>query len=137
MGRRKAKIGMKIAATVAVLFGALTIWSGGHVLFGGPEVKAAIGNTVSFVLWFNFGAGFVYIAAGAGLYLGRIWAAWLAVLIAVSTLIVFAAFGIHVINDGLYENQTVGAMALRSLVWIAIAVIAVRARIVRRTEIVS
>jgi hypothetical protein len=40
---------------------------------------------------------------------------------------VFAAFGLHVVAGGAFEARTVGAMALRSLVWVAIAVAACRA----------
>jgi hypothetical protein len=109
------------------MFGALTVFSGGRALFGGPEARIAVGNAVPFVLWFNFLAGFAYIAAGIGLWLHRPWAARLALLIALATLVVFAAFGIHVAQGGAYETRTVAAMTLRSLVWIAIAATAWRA----------
>ena len=42
---------LRIAAGVAVLFGLLTIGSGGRVLFGGPAAAAAAGDAVPFVLW--------------------------------------------------------------------------------------
>jgi hypothetical protein len=118
---------LRIAAVVALMFGALTVFSGGRALFGGPEARIAVGNAVPFVLWFNFLAGFAYIAAGIGLWLHRPWAARLALLIALATLVVFAAFGIHVAQGGAYETRTVAAMTLRSLVWIAIAATAWRA----------
>lgn len=35
-----------------------------------------------------------------------------------------SAFGVHVLFGGAYEMRTVGAMALRSLVWIVIAIVA-------------
>ena len=38
----------------------------------------------------------------------------------------FAAFGLHVAQGGAYETRTMGAMILRSVVWIAIAWIARR-----------
>jgi hypothetical protein len=93
---------LRIAAVVAVAFGALTILSGGTALFGGPEARAAVGDAVPFVLWFNFLAGFAYVAAGIGLWL-------------------------HVAAGGAFEPRTVGAMMLRSLVWLAIAILAWRA----------
>ena len=43
-------------ALVAILFGAVTIAAGGRTLMGGVEARAAAGNIVSFVLWFNFAA---------------------------------------------------------------------------------
>jgi hypothetical protein len=115
------------AAVVAVLFGALTIWSGGHALFGGTAARAAVGNAVGFVLWFNFLFGFFYMLAGVGLLLWKRWAAWLSAAIAITTLFVFAAFAWHVAAGGAFEMRTVWAMMLRAGVWIAIAVPACRA----------
>ncbi len=54
---------------VAVAFGLLTIKEGGTILFGGEAARAAAGNYVPFVLWFNFLAGFAYVVAGIGLWL--------------------------------------------------------------------
>ena len=111
---------------VALLFGLLTIVSGGRALFGGEAARQAVGAAVPFVLWFNFGAGFAYVAAGIGLLRRSRWSAWLSALIAALTLIVFFMFGLHVLTGGAYEMRTVGAMALRSIVWIAIALFAWR-----------
>lgn len=122
---------LRAAAVVAVLFGLATIASGGNTLFGGTAARQAAGAYVPFVLWFNFLAGFGYVAAGAGLWLARRWAATLALAIAAATLLVFAAFGLHVLTGGAHEMRTVGAMTLRSLVWIAIGWLAAR-RIPRR-----
>jgi hypothetical protein len=60
-----------LAAGVAAAFGALTIASGGRALFGGGTE----GNVVPFVLWFNFLAGFAYVAAAAGLWRAARWGA--------------------------------------------------------------
>lgn len=109
------------AALIAVVFGLLTIASGGRTLFGGEAARQAAGAYVSFVLWFNFLAGFAYVIAGSGLWLRRRWAALLAGMIAAATLLVFAAFGVHVLTGGAYELRTAAAMTLRSLVWMAIA----------------
>jgi PAS domain-containing protein len=49
------------------VFGAVTILSGGRALFGILERRAELGNLVSFVLWFNFLVGFVYILAETGM----------------------------------------------------------------------
>ena len=51
----------KPAAIAAGVFGVLTLYSGGMALFGGELARAAVGNAVPFVLWFNFLAGFAYI----------------------------------------------------------------------------
>lgn len=117
-----------VAALVALAFGALTVVSGGRVLFGPEAARTAAGQYVPFVLWFNFLAGFAYLAAGVGLWLWRPWAAWLALAIAAATALVFAAFGLHIAAGGAFELRTVAAMTLRTALWVAIAALALRAQ---------
>lgn len=111
---------LRIAAGIAVVFGLLTIVSGGATLFGGLEM----GAVVLFVLWFNTLAGFAYFVAGLGLWQGRQWASRLSLAIFAATLLVFAAFGLHVARGGAFEMRTVFAMTLRSAVWCWIAWVA-------------
>lgn len=108
-------------ALFAVVFGLLTLKEGGAVLFGGEAVRAAAGNYVPFVLWFNFIAGFFYIAAGAGLWIMQRWALWLAAVIALATLLVFAVLGVHIYAGGAYETRTLVAMSARSGIWLLIS----------------
>ncbi len=115
----------KPVAVIALAFGLLTLKSGGGVLFfEGPRLAA--GNYVPFVVWFNFLAGFAYIAAAIGLWLRERWAARLSAAIAILTFLVFAAFGLHILAGGAFEMKTVGAMTLRLGVWTAIAVASCR-----------
>jgi hypothetical protein len=111
----------KIIAAVAVVFGALTILSGGTVLFGGDAARSAAGATVPFVLWFNFLSGFAYVVAGIGLAFGQGWAVKLAIGLALAIAVIFAAFGLYVLQGGAYEMRTVGALTLRLSVWVIIA----------------
>lgn len=113
----------RIAAGVAVVFGVLTILSGGRALFGGAVAQASAGDAVPFVLWFNFLSGFVYVLAGMGIAMGQRWAAPLAIAVTVAIASVFAAFGLHVFQGGAFEMRTVGAMTLRLVVWIVISVV--------------
>lgn len=108
-------------AALAALFGLATLAAGGNALFGGEAARASVGNAVPFVLWFNFLAGFAYLATAFGLLGRQAWAIWLSIAILLATLAVFAAFGLHVWAGGAYEGRTVGAMLLRSLVWAGIA----------------
>lgn len=108
-------------AVIAVLFGLLTVASGGRVLFGGDAVEQTAGATVGFVVWFNFLAGFAYVVAGLGLWLGRRWAVPWAALIALATAMVYAVFAVHVWNGGAYELRTAAAMSVRLAVWAGIA----------------
>ena len=116
-----------IAAIVAVIFGILTIISGGRALFGGVDM----GAVVPFVLKFNFVAGFAYVLAGIGLWRMARWAWVLSAVIAVATAVVFTAFLWHVWHGGAYEERTMGAMSLRLVVWIVITAVAIRRRLRR------
>lgn len=115
-----------LISLLAIGFGLLTLREGGAVLFVDGAARQAAGHYVSFVLWFNFLAGFAYIVAGIGLWMRRHWAAWLAIAITVATALVFLAFGVHVVLGGTWERRTVIAMTLRMLVWAGIAAIAWR-----------
>jgi len=120
-----------IIALVAVLFGIMTIKSGGQVLFGDESFRIAAGDYVPFVLWFNFTAGFIYLIAGIGIALRKPWAVGVSLLIAVATLLIYAAFGLHIYFDGAYEARTVAAMTLRSTVWTVIFALTYR-QLIRR-----
>ncbi|MBE0549925.1 MAG: hypothetical protein IH627_20150 [Rubrivivax sp.] len=130
---RKPSFWMRAISLIAIGFGLLTIKEGGMTLSGNAAAVTAAGNYVPFVLWFNFVAGFAYVVAGAGLWMQRCWAAWLAVAIAAATALAFAAFGVHVVSGAAYEQRTVVAMTLRTLVWTAIALIA-WSRLLRRMK---
>ena len=117
---------LKSASLVAVIFGALSVFSGGNVLFGGDQAQRAAGAYAGFVVWFNFLGGFAYVAAGAGLWMRQRWAVPLAFLITAATLLVFAAFGLHVASGAAYEIRTVAAMTLRLAIWLAISWVAWR-----------
>ncbi len=109
---------------IAIGFGILTIKAGGTVLFGDNTARLAAGDYVPFVLWFNFLAGFAYVITGVGLWMQAPWSPWLSIAITLSTLLVFIAFGVHVLSGGSFEQRTVFAMSLRSVIWIAITVFA-------------
>ena len=121
-------IGISISAVVAVVFGAMTVFSGGRALFGGADM----GAVVPWVLWFNFFAGFFYIIAGIGLWRLADWSRRLALALAVLSGLVLVALGLHVLQGGAYEMRTVIAMTLRTAVWVAIAAVAQTARAAMR-----
>lgn len=123
--RSNRPIWLWATALFAILFGLLTIISGGSVLFN-AQARQAAGNIVGFVLWFNFLAGFGYLLAGLGLWRRQRWSVWLSILIAGATLIVLAAFGAYIWSGGTYELRTAAALGLRSTVWLIISAVAYR-----------
>ena len=117
---------IRTATGVAILFGLLTILSGGRVLFGDDTARAAAGNVVWFVLWFNFLSGFAYVLAGVGIATRRRWAASLSILLAISIAVAFLFFGFRILSGEAFEMRTMGAMTLRLVVWVAIAMVSRR-----------
>lgn len=121
---------LTLIAIVAILFGIVTVKEGGTVLFT-EAGKQNAGNYVPFVLWFNFIAGFAYILAGIAMFKLKSCSRRLSAMIAISTTIVFILLGIHIFNDGLYELRTVMAMTIRSILWISIAIVSLRAKVLK------
>lgn len=126
---------IQAVALFAIGFGLLTIIEGGAVVFDLGTARKDAGNYVPFVLWFNFLAGFAYLVAGAGLWLQRRWAVWLATGIAIATATTFTAFGFRIYMGGAYEMRTIFAMSLRTGVWAIIAVLSWRVIAVKTKEI--
>jgi len=118
---------MMAVAVVAAVFGVLTVFSGGSVLFGPTQAQKAAGAIVPFVVWFNFLAGFAYLVAAFGIWMIRDWALGLSVFIAVATAGVAMVFGYQVSQGIGFEMRTVGALAFRFVVWAAIALALFRA----------
>ncbi len=107
---------------IAALFGALTLFKGGSVIFGPDSARDAVGNFVPFVVWFNFLAGFAYLVGAYAIWSGQSWARPLAFAIALATLAVGAAFAIHAMAGGAFSMQTVGALPLRVGFWLFIGI---------------
>lgn len=113
---------LPLLGTLAIGFGLLTLRAGADMLFGDGASHA--GPVVPFVLWFNFLAGFAYVASGVGLVLRTRWGERGAVVLAIATLAAFAVFGVHVAQGGAYAARTVSALTIRAAFWIAVALIA-------------
>ena len=123
--KKSCNIMRYVIGIVAIVFGLLTIKSGGAVLFWSEEARIAAGDYVPFVLWFNFVSGFFYILAGVTLLMNKAWSVWLAAAILLGTLAVFAALGLSIyIADIAYEARTIGAMLVRTTVWSVILFLA-------------
>lgn len=114
----------RILGGLAVAFGIMTLFSGGMVLFGPHDAREAAGAVVPLVLWFNFASGFLYVAAGIGIFLAMHWGRLLAYVIAAALVVVMAAFVWHILGGDAWEMRTLGALTLRLAFWIAVASLA-------------
>ena len=123
--------GTWIVTFVAIMFGFLTIKSGGSVLFIDGDARENAGNYVTFVILFNFFAGFAYLLAGIGLFMQKQQAVWISIFIALTSAIVFLLLGLHIFDGGLYETRTIAAMTLLTGVWAFIAIFAYRKMVAR------
>lgn len=121
MNKTREHFVLYAVAAVALAFGLATIASGGRVLFGDEAARQAAGNTISFVVWFNFLAGFAYVTAAAGLATRQPWAPRLALAIATATALAFLVFGLLILAGTPFESRTVAAMTLRTTLWTGIA----------------
>lgn len=106
-----------VAGIAAMLFGVVTLFEGGHMVFGGPEVWAAAGNVVPWVLYFNFTAGFVYVVTGLLAVTKHPGSAKLALGLAVANVLILVSLGIYAATGGLFETKTMAAMGLRTVFW--------------------
>ncbi len=115
-----------LAASLAMAFGAATLLEGGHVLFGGTAARAATGEVVPFVLWFNVVAGLGYVAAGAAVFANRPWAVTIAWVLTATTTLVLLGLFVHIALGGGYMRRTVAAMIVRTMFWLAFAILVPR-----------
>lgn len=102
-----------IIAAIVVVFGLLTLFLSGSVIFDLFGIREKEGNYVPLVVWSNFISSILYLVAAYGLFKMKKWSVWLLV---VSVFILVAAFiglKIHINDGGLYEAKTVNAMLFR------------------------
>ena len=114
----KQSVFLRILGVVAILFGIMTLKSGGATLFIDSATREVSGNFIPFVVWSNFLMGFAYIIAGIGIWLNQNWTKVLTIGIVTITLLTFFVFGIYILMDGVFEIKTVKVMTFRSLFWI-------------------
>ena len=115
----------KMVAVIAAVFGMMTVFAGGNVIFSEAGAQAA-GAVIPFVVWFNFLAGFAYVAAAVGIWQGERWGALLSIALVVAYLAVDGLLARHVLTGGEYEPRTLYAMTFRTVGWMFIAAWAYR-----------
>lgn len=112
---------IQIIAIVAVVFGLMTIVSGGSVLFFTNTFQKQVGNFVPIVVWFNFFIGFAYVIVGCSLWSRKRFAVWGSFFIVCTSLLIFVVLVAHILQGRLYEVRTVFAMIFRIVMWTLIA----------------
>ncbi len=122
------RIRSRILGAIAAVFAVATVAASSSVLFGPEATKELAGNTVSFVVWFNFLAGFAYLAAAVGLWRAQLWGHRLALAIALATGAVGLAFVWVAVSGTPVEPRTAGALILRTAVWSTLAALSTPGR---------
>lgn len=112
---------LKVMAGAALIFGIMTLFSAGSVLFGPEKARDLAGDIVPFIVWFNFAAGFFYIIAAMGMWLKWDWAAGLSFMIALATGLAALAFVFYINSGKAFEMRTVGALIFRTGFWAGIS----------------
>lgn len=120
---------IRSAAVIGALFSAVSVWAGTRVLTG-LDVPGYV--VLPWLVLYNVAAGLFGVAVGAGLWLVRRWAiAASSVLAAAHLSVLFALIALRA-SGGVVANDSLGAMTLRAIVWVVIALLARRAAGPRR-----
>lgn len=116
--------GKYVLATILFAFGLLTVFLTGSVLLDLFGMREKEGHYVIAIVWANLIAGLVYLLTAYGVIKEEKWTVN-TLLIALSVLIIGQIlFFAHVVNGGLYETKTVGAMIFRIAFTVLLAVLA-------------
>lgn len=118
----KSKVLTYFFTVILAIFGLLTLFLSGSIIFDCFGMRAKQGNYVLIVVWANFICSILYLFAVYGFIQFRKWA--FKVLVASLNILMIAMLGlfVHMIFGGLYETKTIGAILFRIMVTIAFAV---------------
>lgn len=118
----KSKVLTYFFTVILAIFGLLTLFLSGSIIFDCFGMRAKQGNYVLIVVWANFICSILYLFAVYGFIQFRKWA--FKVLVASLIILMIAMLGlfVHMIFGGLYETKTIGAILFRIMVTIAFAV---------------
>lgn len=108
----------RILALVAIVFGLVTILAGGRVLLGADPGYIVFRP----LLIYNSVMGFAYVAAGVTAWRSLVRGRQAAVAIFVLNLLVLAAISALYTTVGSVAIESVRAMTLRTVVWLALVV---------------
>lgn len=111
-----------IVATLLAVFGLMTLFMSGSVIFDLFDIREKEGNYVLFIVWANFISSIIYLFSAYGIIKKQNWAL---LFLGISLSILVAAFIgliIHIYLGGIYETKTIGAMVFRIIMTLAFTV---------------
>ncbi len=115
---RYSRLLQNFLALVAILFGVVTVFAGARVLLGADPGYVVFRP----LLIYNTAMGFAYFAAGVLAWRSLIQGRQAAAAISMLNLLVLAAIGALFVTGGAVAVESVRAMTLRSVVWLALLV---------------
>lgn len=115
---------LTIAGIILTLFGLITIFMAGSVIFDLFGIRAKEGNYVPFVVWANFICGFIYVLAAYGFFSIKTWTVFPLIIALAILIVAFGGLLIHINSGGLHETKTVAAMLFRTAVTLAFTLLA-------------
>ncbi|MEO6905998.1 MAG: hypothetical protein ABI148_06530 [Ginsengibacter sp.] len=122
----KSKIILNISGALIALFGIITLFMSTAVIFGLFDIREKEGNYILFVVIANFICAFLYLAAAYGFFLKKRWTSMVLNFSVGILVIAFIGLGIHIYFGGIYEQKTIGAMMLRTIVTIGFLLISLK-----------
>lgn len=109
---------------VLAIFGLITLFLSGSVIFDLFGVRAKEGNYVLFVVWANFLSSILYLVAAYGFLKTKNWTTLLLGFSAILLIVAFIGLIIHVNSGGIYETKTIGAMIFRVTLTLVFSILA-------------
>ena len=119
----KKKLPYLIAVALTV-FGLLTLFLSGSVIFDLFDIREKEGNYVLIVVWANFISSILYLFAAHGFIKNSKWTAKFMVASLVILIAAFIGLLIHINQGGIYETKTIGAMGFRMIITLVFVLLA-------------
>ncbi|MBD3615048.1 MAG: hypothetical protein HUJ22_00645 [Gracilimonas sp.] len=107
----------KSGALTAILFGGITVFAGGGVLFGFFNPGYHI---LQPLLIFNFIMGFIYVGTGLLIWKKHSKAIYMTLFVLIFNLLILFTVGTFYLTGGNAAIQSVIAMAIRAAIWLLI-----------------
>lgn len=120
------RVSFFIILGVMVLLGLVTTFLSTSIIFDLFNVRAHEGNYVLLVVQANFISGLLYLLAAFAFYKKKAWAAVPLIISLVALVVAVVGFAVHVNAGGAYETKTIGALAFRVTINIALAILVLK-----------